>query len=86
MISLRITRRATRAWVELTPKDKDTQFQRVGIGFGTGAENGELKAMELHDVFGNVTLLTFSKIQKNPSFPANTFQFTVPKGADVIKG
>jgi outer membrane lipoprotein carrier protein len=73
-------------WVELTPKDKDTQFQRVGIGFGTGAENGELKAMELHDVFGNVTLLTFSKIVKNPSLPANTFQFTVPKGADVIKG
>jgi len=31
-------------------------------------------------------LLTFSKIQKNPSLPANTFQFTVPKGADVIKG
>jgi len=66
----------------LIPKDKDTQFQSVGIGF----QNGELKAMELHDVFGNVTLLTFSNIQKNPNLPADPFKFVVPKGADVIKG
>jgi outer membrane lipoprotein carrier protein len=69
-------------WLELTPKAKDTQFQRVGIGF----RDGNLEAMELHDVFGNVTLLKFSNIQKNPSLPADAFKFTVPKGADVING
>jgi outer membrane lipoprotein carrier protein len=69
-------------WLELTPKSKDTQFQRVGIGF----RNGNLEAMELHDVFGNVTLLTFSNIQKNPSLTPDQFKFTVPKGADVING
>lgn len=69
-------------WLELTPKAKDTQFQRVGIGF----RDGNLEAMELHDVFGNVTLLTFSNIEKNPSLPANQFKFVVPKGADVING
>jgi len=69
-------------WLELTPKAKDTQFQRVGIGF----KDGNLEAMELHDVFGNVTLLTFSNIQKNPALPADAFRFTVPKGADVING
>ncbi|WP_345813222.1 outer membrane lipoprotein chaperone LolA [Paraburkholderia sp. PREW-6R] len=69
-------------WLELTPKAKDTQFQRVGIGF----KDGNLEAMELHDVFGNVTLLTFSNIQKNPPLPADAFRFTVPKGADVING
>lgn len=69
-------------WLELTPKAKDTQFQRVGIGF----KDGNLQAMELHDVFGNVTLLTFSNIQKNPPLPADAFKFTVPKGADVING
>jgi outer membrane lipoprotein carrier protein len=69
-------------WLELTPKASDTQFQSVGIGF----KNGNLEAMELHDVFGNVTLLTFSNIEKNPSLPADQFTFTVPKGADVIKG
>ncbi|MFP3568371.1 outer membrane lipoprotein chaperone LolA [Paraburkholderia sp. SIMBA_030] len=69
-------------WLELTPKAKDTQFQRVGIGF----KDGNLEAMELHDVFGNVTLLTFSNIQKNPPLPADVFKFVVPKGADVING
>jgi outer membrane lipoprotein carrier protein len=69
-------------WLELTPKSKDTQFQRIGIGF----RDGNLEAMELYDVFGNVTLLTFSNIQKNPSLPPGTFQFVTPKGADVLNG
>src|ERR1700712_3014669 len=69
-------------WLELTPKAQDTQFQQVGIGF----RNGNLEAMELHDVFGNVTLLTFSNIEKNPPLKSNQFKFIVPKGADVIDG
>jgi outer membrane lipoprotein carrier protein len=69
-------------WLELTPKAHDTQFQSIGIGF----RDGNLEAMELHDVFGNVTLLTFSNMQKNPELKAGAFQFTVPKGADVING
>jgi len=69
-------------WLELRPKSRDTQFERVGIGF----RDGNLEAMELHDVFGNVTLLTFTNIQKNPPLKADSFKFTVPKGADVING
>ena len=68
-------------WLELTPKTKDTQFERIGIGF----KGGNLEAMELRDAFGNTTLLTFSAMQKNPPLPADTFRFTVPKGADVMK-
>ncbi|MGY8524811.1 outer membrane lipoprotein chaperone LolA [Paracidovorax citrulli] len=68
-------------WLELTPKAKDTQFERIGIGF----RSGNLEAMELRDAFGNTTLLTFSAMQKNPQLPADTFRFTVPKGADVIR-
>ncbi|WP_027795420.1 outer membrane lipoprotein chaperone LolA [Paraburkholderia acidipaludis] len=69
-------------WLELIPKSKDTQFQSVGIGF----RDGNLEAMELHDVFGNVTLLTFSNIQTNPSLPASTFKFVRPAGADLVTG
>jgi outer membrane lipoprotein carrier protein len=69
-------------WLELTPKARDTQFESVGIGF----RDGNLEAMELHDVFGNVTLLTFSNIQKNPPLKPDAFKFTVPKGTDVING
>ncbi|TMS56797.1 outer membrane lipoprotein chaperone LolA [Imbroritus primus] len=68
-------------WLELTPKSKDTQFERIAIGF----KGGGLEGMELRDTFGNVTLLTFSAIQKNPSLSANQFRFQVPKGADVLK-
>ncbi|MEM5452182.1 MULTISPECIES: outer membrane lipoprotein chaperone LolA [Paraburkholderia] len=69
-------------WLELIPKSKDTQFKSVGIGF----RDGNLEAMELHDVFGNVTLLTFSNIEKNPTLPASTFKFVRPPGADLITG
>lgn len=69
-------------WLELTPKARDTQFSRVGIGF----RDGNLEAMELYDVFGNVTLLTFSNIRKNPPLKADAFKFAMPKGADVING
>lgn len=68
-------------WLELTPKAKDTQFERIGIGF----KGGNLQAMELRDAFGNTTLLTFSAMEKNPGLPADAFRFTVPKGADVIR-
>lgn len=68
-------------WLELTPKAKDTQFERIGIVF----KGGNLEAMELRDAFGNTTLLTFSAMQKNPPLSADTFRFTVPKGADVIR-
>ncbi|MCY1238509.1 Outer-membrane lipoprotein carrier protein [compost metagenome] len=68
-------------WLELTPKAKDTQFERIGIGF----KGGNLEAMELRDAFGNTTLLTFTNMQKNPPLAADAFRFTVPKGADVMK-
>lgn len=70
-------------WVELVPKANDTQFKRIGIGF----QKGQLNAMELYDVFGNVTLLSFQNLKENPaSLKSDAFSFTVPKGADVIKG
>lgn len=69
-------------WVELVPKAQDTQFKRIGVGF----KAGNLDAMELYDVFGNVTLLSFRNIQKNPAASPDRFRFVTPKGADVIKG
>ncbi len=69
-------------WLEMTPKARDTQFQRISIGFKDGA----LAEMELQDAFGNTTLLTFTNIHTNLEFKASRFRFTVPKGADVISG
>jgi outer membrane lipoprotein carrier protein len=68
-------------WLEATPKSKDTTFDHIGIGL----RNGVPAAMELRDSFGQVSLLTFTKFEKNPGMPANQFKFVVPKGADVFQ-
>jgi outer membrane lipoprotein-sorting protein len=40
--------------------------------------------MELSDMFGHKTVLRFANMQHNPKLPAQQFQFTPPKGADVL--
>ena len=68
-------------WVEAVPKRQDTAFERVRIGFGkTG-----LEAMELRDQFGQVTVIKFADVQRNPKLPPETFEFKPPPGADVIR-
>jgi outer membrane lipoprotein carrier protein len=68
-------------WLEATPKTKDTTFDRIGIGL----KDGVPQAMELRDSFGQVSVLTFRKFEKNPSIAADQFRFVVPKGADVFQ-
>lgn len=68
-------------WLEATPKTKDTSFDRIGIGL----KNGVPHAMELRDSFGQVSLLTFKKFEKNPPMNPTQFKFEVPKGADVFQ-
>jgi len=68
-------------WLEATPKAKDTSFEKIGIGF----HNGLPVAMELRDSFGQVSLLTFKKFEKNPAIKPNHFRFVAPKGADVLR-
>ena len=68
------------AWVEAVPKNNESGFERVRLGF-FGAD---LKAMELNDSFGQTTQVSFSKIERNPVLPANNFKFTAPAGVDVV--
>ncbi|WP_460840532.1 outer membrane lipoprotein chaperone LolA [Noviherbaspirillum agri] len=68
-------------WLEATPKQKDTTFDKIGIGL----KDGVPQAMELQDSFGQVSLLSFKKFEKNPPMGADKFKFVVPKGADVFE-
>lgn len=68
------------SWLEATPKAADSGFERVRLGFA----GNELRAMELLDTFGQTTLVRFSKIERNPALPSNSFKFTPPAGADVV--
>lgn len=67
-------------WVELTPKSKDTGFDRVRLGFDAKS----LARMELVDAFGQTTRLSFAGVERNPRLDANMFTFTPPKGVDVV--
>ena len=66
-------------WLDATPKSKDTTFEHIGIGL----KDGVPEAMELRDTFGQISLLTFTHFEKNPSLHSDQFKFVVPKGADV---
>jgi len=67
-------------WLEARPKDKESTFEAVHMGFA----GNTLAAMELKDTFGQTTLLKFSGMVKNPAVNAGEFKFTPPKNADVI--
>lgn len=67
-------------WVLAVPRAKDSSFARIRIGF----HGADLAAMELHDTFGQTTLLRFSALERNPRLDPAQFTFTPPAGADVI--
>jgi outer membrane lipoprotein carrier protein len=52
---------------------------------GVGMANGVPAGLELHDNFGNVILITLSKIKINASIGNDAFKFTPPAGADILK-
>lgn len=69
-------------WAQAMPKAKEgSAFQSLRVGF----KGKELAAVEIVDSFGQRSRLDFSQVAANPSLPADTFTFTVPKGADVIQ-
>ena len=67
-------------WVSATPKNTESGFERVLLGF----KDASLQEMELHDNFGHITVIEFSKLERNPKLAAQDFRFTPPTGADVV--
>lgn len=75
------SRKGDLEWVIAVPKVRESGFERVFLGFKGDA----LMEMELHDSFGNRTAIEFSDVQRNPKLPADTFKFTPPHDADVLR-
>ncbi|MBK7898587.1 MAG: outer membrane lipoprotein chaperone LolA [Betaproteobacteria bacterium] len=67
-------------WAEARPRAADSGFERLRLGFS----GGELKAMELHDQFGQVTTVEFTRVERNPKLAPSLFRFVPPSGADVV--
>ncbi|WP_111894770.1 outer membrane lipoprotein chaperone LolA [Acinetobacter sp. MB5] len=70
-----------KTYYTLTPKAKDSAFQNLSISF---AGNGTPAYMVLNDSLGQTTTIRFTNAAKNVSIPASTFNFTPPKGTDII--
>ena len=67
------------SWVQLIPRDEESQFIRVLLAFA----DGELRRMEMADKFGQITRFSFHDIRMNPEFDSNFFRFERPFGTDI---
>lgn len=68
-------------WALALPRAKEGTFLSMKVGF----KGKELSAVEIIDALGQKSVLQFSQFAANPSLGAERFQFTPPKGADVIE-
>lgn len=67
-------------WVLAKPKDKDSGFEQVRLGFSKSG----LERMNLQDSYGNLTSIQFSKLERNPRLNQQSFMFKPPQGADIV--
>ncbi|MCW8945398.1 MAG: outer membrane lipoprotein chaperone LolA [Sedimenticola sp.] len=69
------------AWVELIPRDKESQFVRVLLAFSDNL----LHRMEMTDAFGQITRFQFYDIKQNPTFESGFFVFKRPDSFDLYQ-
>ncbi len=67
-------------WLELTPRDADSDYTTLRLGF-TG---GDLAGMVMFDNLGQRTEITFKDARRNTKLNPALFIFTPPPGLDVI--
>ena len=66
--------------VTLVPRTDDSNVTRLQVHF-----SGKLLThIDAEDSFGNTTIFSFSKLERNPKLDERIFSFTPPAGADVI--
>ncbi len=67
-------------WVNAIPKDKDSGFEKILMGF----QDNKIQEMTLIDSFGHTTKIVFTQVEVNPVLEAKNFLFQPPKGVDVV--
>ena len=68
------------AWVGMQPKDTESGFSDMRIGF----ENNELRIMELVDGLGQTTRITLTDARENLQINDTRFVLQLPRDVDVI--
>lgn len=68
-------------WISAKPRGQDSTFEKIEIGF----KDQLPAAMILRDSFGQVTTLSFTRMERNTSASGENFKFVAPKGADILE-
>jgi outer membrane lipoprotein carrier protein len=68
-------------WLEAIPKSRDAGFEKITMGFAAGVPT----TLEIRDSFGQLVVVTLRNVVRNGAINAAAFQFTPPKGADVVE-
>jgi len=72
-------------WVKAVPRTKEGQLQSMTLGLKTTDKGTELAALEIHDSFGQLSVMRFGQFEINPALSTANFQFKPPAGADVSR-
>lgn len=67
-------------WLELIPRDEESQFIRILLAF----DGEELRRLEMADKFGQISRFVFSEVQRNPEIDPKMFDFLPPNGFDLF--
>lgn len=66
---------------DLKSKSPKANFQKIKLIFS----EDKLIGLELFDQLGQLTQVKLNQIKSNPKLEAKLFQFTPPKGVDIVK-
>ncbi|HEX7718310.1 MAG TPA: outer membrane lipoprotein chaperone LolA [Woeseiaceae bacterium] len=67
-------------WVRLVPRDQESGFNRVELGF----TDGVLTRMIFSDNLEQTTLVAMHDVTLNEAMDSSLFQFSPPEGVDVV--
>ena len=67
-------------WLELTPEQAESDFATIRIGL----KGGEPRQMELADRLGQLTVIRFENLKRNPEIAAERFTLQVPDKTTVV--
>ena len=69
-------------WLELIPRDQESDFNRVLLAFA----DKQLRRMELNDKFGQISRFSFYDMQRNVPIDSRLFVFEGQDDWDVLQG
>ncbi|MEQ8290061.1 MAG: outer membrane lipoprotein chaperone LolA [Gammaproteobacteria bacterium] len=67
-------------WIELTPRDPETQYNFIKLGFN----GSNLGMMIIDDNLGQTTRIDFDQVNRNTTLDAGLFSLDLPANIDVI--